>query len=88
MRTSLHRLRDSVTYEATVNGQTIHCRSLADALLLMVAEHAAIAPNESGLFGDLLEQAIAVAKKYELAELAAKLQRLLQAPVPAQPTTE
>lgn len=72
------RLSNGVTYDAFVHGRTVNCRTLPDALLLMIAEHISLFPNDKDAMPISIDLAIAVADQYELPGLVAALKRIQQ----------
>jgi hypothetical protein len=88
MKTTLQRLSNGVTYDAFVHGRTVNCRTLPDALLLMIAEHISLVPVDKDAMPIPIEAAIAVADRYELPGLVATLKRIQHDSLQQQPLIE
>lgn len=64
------------TFPAELQGKTIQCDNLADAIILRIAEHAITSPGESPYDKRTLQKIAEIVERYGEADVAERLKRV------------
>ena len=64
------------TFPAELQGETVHCHSLADAIIIRFAEHALTSPGESPYDTRTLLKIAEIVERYGAADAAERLKRI------------